>query len=65
MKKYQAIGKALGTATDAYNEGEKKLLPGGQSILQTCGKLTKLGAKQSTKNPLPQLSDVEEELLCA
>ena len=65
MKKYQAIGKALGAATDAYNEGEKKLQPSGQSILQTCNKLTKLGAKQSAKNPLPQLSDVEEGLLCA
>lgn len=61
MKKYQAIGKALGAATDAYNDGEKKLQPNGQSILQTCNKLTKLGAKQSTKNPLPQL-DVEKEL---
>ena len=53
MKKYQAIGKALENATKAYEDGEKKLLPGGQSILQTCGKLEKLGAKQSDKNPLP------------
>ena len=65
MKKFQAIGKALGTAKDAYDEGEKKLLPSGQSILQTCNKLTKLGAKQSTKNPLPQLTDAESELICA
>ncbi len=57
MKRYQAIGKALDTARTAYEEGEKKLLPGGRSILQTCAKLNKLGAKQSDKNPLPQLSD--------
>ena len=60
MKKYQAIGKALDSAAKAYEDGEKKLLPGGQSILQTCGKLVKLGAKQSEKNPLPQLVDVDE-----
>ena len=60
MKKYQAIGKALENATKAYEDGEKKLLPGGQSILQTCGKLEKLGAKQSHKNPLPQLTDIDE-----
>lgn len=60
MKKYQAIGKALDNAAKAYEDGEKKLLPGGQSILQTCGKLVKLGARQSDKNPLPQLTDVDE-----
>lgn len=60
MKKYQAIGKALDSASKAYEEGEKKLQPGGQSILQTCGKLVKLGAKQSDKNPLPQLVDVDD-----
>ena len=64
MKKYQAIGKALDAAKDAYHDGEKKLQPSGQSILQTCNKLTKLGAKQSTKNPLPQL-DEERSLECA
>ena len=57
MKKYQAMGKALESAQKAYEEGEKKLLPSGQSILQTCAKLQKLGAKQSTTNPLPQIND--------
>ena len=60
MKKYQAIGKALDSAAKAYEDGEKKLLPSGQSILQTCNKLVKLGAKQSDKKPLPQLVDVDE-----
>ena len=60
MKKYQAIGKALENATKAYEDGEKKLLPGGQSILQTCCKLEKLGAKQSDKNPLPQITDIDD-----
>lgn len=60
MKKYQVLGKALDNAAKAYEDGEKKLLPNGQSILQTCAKLEKLGAKQSDKNPLPQLTDIDD-----
>lgn len=65
MKKYQAIGRALSNATEAYNDGEKKLQPSGQSILQSCGKLIKVGAKQSVRNPLPQLADDGTDVLCA
>ena len=57
MGKYKSMGDALAKAQKAYDDGEKKLQPSGQSILQTCGKLVKLGAKQSTKNPLPQLDE--------
>ena len=57
MKKYRDIGDALSKAQKLYDEGEKKLEPSGQSILQTCAKLQRLGASQSAKNPLPQLSD--------
>ncbi len=60
MKKYQLVGKALEAATKAYEDGEKKLSPTGQSILQTSSKLIRLGAKQSDKNPLPQLLDVDD-----
>lgn len=63
MKKYQALGKALESAQKAYDDGEKKLQPQGQSILQTAGKLIKLGAKQSDKNPLPRLEDEDKETL--
>lgn len=59
VKKYEAIGKALENASKAYEEGERKLSPSGQSILQTCAKLEKLGARQSDKNPLPMLKDSE------
>jgi DNA recombination protein RmuC len=59
MKKYQALGKALDNARAAYDEGGRKLQPSGQSILQTCSKLEKLGAKQSDRNPLPQLADAD------
>lgn len=60
MKNYQAIGAALGKAQQAFDEGERKLQPGGRSILQTCAKLQKLGAKQSEKNPL-QLDNLDEQ----
>ena len=59
VKKYQAIGIALGKAQQAFDEADRKLQPSGQSILQTCAKLQKLGAKQSDKNPLPQLDGAE------
>ena len=66
IKRYQAIGKALDNAQKAYDDGEKKLAPQGQSILVTANMLLKLGAKQSDKNPIP-LADEEpatnEELL--
>lgn len=57
MKKYSAVGTALASAQKAYEEGEKKLSDSGQSIPQTCSKLLKLGAKQSQKNPIPQLEN--------
>lgn len=60
LKKYEAIGTALAKAQNAYDDGARKLAPTGQSILQTCGKLQKLGAKQSDKNPLPQLTDIDD-----
>lgn len=60
MKRYQDIGTALAKAAKAYEEGERKLSPQGQSILTTCAKLQKLGAKQSDKNPLPQITDIDE-----
>ena len=60
MKHYQNLGKALDNARKAFDDGDKKLQPQGQSILQTCGKLQKLGARQSGKNPLPQLLDIDD-----
>ena len=61
MTRFNAVGKALKNAQVAFEESEKKLQPSGQSILQTCGKLQKLGAKQSSKNPIPSLSEWEDD----
>lgn len=60
VKKYDAIGVALEKATSEFNEGKKKLLPSGQSIINTSNKLLKLGAKNSDRNPIPTLLDVDE-----
>ena len=60
MKKYDAIGQALNRANQAYEEGGRKLAPTGQSILTTCAKLQKLGAKQNDKNPLPSFTDIDD-----
>ncbi len=60
MKKYQTIGTALQKAQQAYDDAERKLSPSGQSILQTCAKLQRLGAKPSDKNPLPQITDIDD-----
>lgn len=53
IKHYEALGKALESAQKAFDNGRAKLDPHGQSILTTAHKLINLGAKQSTKNPLP------------
>ena len=55
MESYEAIGKAISNAQRAYDDGGKKLAPSGQSILNTCAKLNKLGAKQSSKHPIRQI----------
>ncbi len=62
LKKYQDIDRALTAARAAYDAGARKLAPTGQSILTTCAKLQKLGARQSDKNPLPPLTDIDDIL---
>ena len=59
-KEYQEIGKALENAKAAYDQGEKKITTGRQSINTTAQKLISLGAKQSNKNPLPYISNNED-----
>ena len=60
MESYESIGKAIANAQKAYNDGGKKLAPSGQSILNTCAKLNKLGAKQSSKHPIKQIEGAIE-----
>lgn len=51
-KKYNSIGRALEAAQKAYEEGEKKITEGGQSMVTTANKLIKLGAHESERNPV-------------
>ena len=60
MERYEAMGKALSQATAEYEKGMKKLLPEGQSILNTSQKLIKLGARNSSRHPVKALLDVDE-----
>ena len=57
MEKYDAVGKALQKATEEYDAGRKKLDPQGQSILNTTGKLIRLGAKNSERHPVRSLPE--------
>ena len=60
MEQYNAIGKALDSATESYNRGKDKLTPGGQSILTTTQKLIDLGARNDGKHKIKELLDVSE-----
>ena len=60
MERYDAIGVALKKASDEYDAGKKKLVPQGQSIINTTGKLIKLGAKNSDKHPVKALMDIDD-----
>ena len=57
---YTNVGKALEKAVKAYDDGQKKFEEKGQSIVQSANKLLKLGAKQSTKNPVPEADEDDE-----
>ena len=59
MERYDAIGKAIEKASYEYGEGKKKLLPSGQSIINTSNKLITLGAKNSDRHPVPELLDYD------
>ena len=61
LRNYESIGKGIRDAQHAFEECEKKLTPGGHSIISTCAKLEKLGAKQNRKFPLPteSVTDIE------
>ena len=60
MEKYEGLGKALKKASDEYADGMKKLSPNGQSIINTSGKLIKLGAKNSDKHTVKALLDIDD-----
>jgi len=60
METYENVGKALQQAAKAYDDGNEKLTPGGQSIITTAKKLVELGAKNKGKHAIKALLDVSE-----
>lgn len=60
MERYKAIGKALGKATEEYEDGRKSLAPQGKTIINTAGKLMKLGARDSRTHPVKPLLDIDD-----
>ncbi len=60
MERYDAVGKALERAQSEYEAGMRKLAPQGQSIINTSGKLLKLGARQSDRHPVKALLDIDD-----
>lgn len=60
LKRYEDLGTALEKAQKAYDGGKTKLEDGGQSIKQSARKLIKLGAKNSSKNPVDEEEETDE-----
>lgn len=60
VEKYDAVGRALKKAADEYDDGRKKLVPQGQSIVNSAQKLIKLGAKNGDRHPIKGLIDIDE-----
>lgn len=56
---YEKVGKALEAATNAYDEGHRKLTSGRQNIMTPCRNLIDLGARKSRQHPLPAPDDTE------
>ncbi|MBR3065839.1 MAG: DNA recombination protein RmuC [Bacteroidales bacterium] len=66
LESYESIGKAINSLGKAYEEGHKKLEPGGQSIKTTAVKLVKMGARKgkfidSTMLDIDQIPQLEEQ----
>jgi DNA recombination protein RmuC len=66
LESYESIGKAINALGKAYEEGHKKLEPGGQSIKTTAVKLVKMGARKgkfidSTMLDIDQIPQLEEQ----
>ncbi len=57
MERYEAVGKSLEKAQAEYDRGLLKLSPQGQSIINTSGKLMKLGARNSDRHPVKALPE--------
>ena len=56
-KRFTSIKKAIDDAAGAYEEAEKKLVTGRQSMLVPARRLKEMGYKEKANSPLPDLPD--------
>ena len=63
LKRVTALGKCLESANNAYLDVKDKSINGQKGVLCAAKKLEKLGAKPSTKHPLPSLKIDDDAIL--
>ncbi len=69
LKRYQKLGDALRNSLKAYEDAEKKVFSGRQSIVRKGNELKALGAKENPNRPIPSeredmdLLEQEEEIV--
>lgn len=61
LKRYQKLGDALRNSLKAYEDAEKKVFLGRQSVVRKGNELKALGAKENPNRPIPsERADVEQ-----
>ena len=69
LKRYQKLGDALRNSLKAYEDAEKKVFSGRQSVVRKGNELKALGAKENPNRPIPSeradmdLLEQEEEMV--
>ena len=69
LKRYQKLGDALRNSLKAYEDAEKKVFSGRQSVVRKGNELKALGAKENPNRPIPSeredmdLLEQEEEIV--
>ena len=61
LKRYQTLGDALRNSLKAYEDAEKKVFSGRQSVVRKGNELKALGAKENPNRPIPsERADMEQ-----
>lgn len=61
LKRYQKLGDALSNSLKAYEDAEKKVFSGRQSVVRKGNELKALGAKENPNRPIPsERADMEQ-----
>lgn len=62
LKRYQKLGDALRNSLKAYEDAEKKVFSGRQSVVRKGNELKALGAKENPNRPIPSEREDMEQL---